>query len=225
MSALQAVHANDWSTSVGWVSDYRVRGLSISNRQPAAMLDLSLRGDTGWALGAGVAALNRDAEGRRSLRSINLSQGWQWDADWRFDLALAHGHYPGSGARRAYNSDEWSATLAWRGQLNATLLATPNATRWEALTGRPRSGEGVGVEVSGRLRLAGPVALDTGLGVFTLGTVGARRSYGYGNVGLTAAVGPVQGFLSCIGNRAEQQGFAGTQRAKAAWVASLLWTL
>ena len=219
-----AAQANDWRTSVGWASDYRVRGLSISNREPAALLDLTLRGDTGWALSAGLAALNRDADGRRSLLSASLSHGWQWDADWRFDLALARGHYPGSGGRHAYNTDDWSATLAWRGQLTALLLATPHATRWDTITGRPQTGTGVGAELRGRQRLAGPVALDMGLGVFSLNAEGSRRSYGYGNLGLAATIGPVQGYLSYISNRAEPQGFAGAQRAKDAWVASLLWT-
>jgi uncharacterized protein (TIGR02001 family) len=219
-----ATQADDWRATAGWVSDYRVRGLSLSNRQPAATLDLNLRGDGEWGLGFGAAALNRDSENRRSLFSASASQGWQLDADWRADLGLSHGVYPGSGYRPAYKTDELTATLAWRGRLNATLLATPNATRWDAQTGQPHSGRGLGLELNGRWRLVGPVALDAGLGCFTLQADGARRSYPYASIGLAATLGPLQAYLSQIGSRARQQGFAGAQRAQPAWVASLLWS-
>jgi hypothetical protein len=72
--------------------------------------------------------------------------------------------------------------------------------------------------------LAGPLALDLGLGYFELHAAGSRRSYCYGNIGLAATLGPAQAYLSRIGSSASRAGLASGDRAADGWVASVLWT-
>ncbi|CAN5334882.1 hypothetical protein BH11PSE10_BH11PSE10_18060 [soil metagenome] len=222
MLLCSSAQAEDWSVAAGWSSDYRVRGVSMSNRHPSATLDLSYRGDTGWGAGWGLAALDKDADGRRVLLNASLSRGWQIDPDWSTELGLAHAYYPGSTHRRAYNADEVSATVAWRGRLTASLMASPNTTAWDVY-GKPHRGWAGSAELSLRQRLTGPVALDLGLGYFELRADGSR-GYPYGNIGLAATMGSMQAYLSFIGSRARQNALASGDRAGSGWVASLLWT-
>lgn len=219
-----AACADDWSGSLGLSSDYRLRGISYSDRQPTATLDTTYRLDTGWAFGAGLATLDRDADRRRLLISASLSHAWQFDADWSGELGLARSHYTGSTQRRAYDSDELSASLSWRGRLSGSLMATPRYARIDSVTGERRSAAAYGAELSLRQPLVGALALDVGLGYLDSHAV-SRRGYGYGNVGLAWARGPAQVFLSHIASQAAKREFASPARARPAWVASLLWEL
>lgn len=219
-----AAHADDWSGSLGLSSDYRLRGISYSDRQATPTLDATYRLDTGWAFGAGLAALDRDAGRRRLLLSASLSHAWQFDADWSGELGLARSHYTGILQRRAYDSDELSATLVWRGRLSGSLMAAPRYARTDPVSGERRSAAAYIAELSLRQPLIGALALDAGLGYLDSHAV-SRRGYGYGNVGLAWARGPAQVFLSRIASQAAQREFASPARARPGWVASLLWEL
>lgn len=212
--------AADWRLAASASSDYRVRGVSVSHGSPAQMLDLNYRGDTGWAAGIGAGLLGRDDRGRRSLLSVSLGHAWQLDDDWHAALDASRTDYPGSAYRPRYTAQEVAASLSWKGRLSATLMASPR-TRLTDGDGNLRSGRAYSGELGWRQRLAGPVALDLGVGRFRLaapGGEGHRDSYRYGSVGLSAAVGPAEAYLSYVGTRGLASAWGGS-----GWVGTLLW--
>jgi uncharacterized protein (TIGR02001 family) len=220
--------AGDWSMALGAASDYVLRGVSFSNGRATLTADASYRSDTGWTAGLGLATLDRDSDGRRLLLTANAGHQWQLDSDWSAALGLNHTAYPGGARRRAYDSDELSATVAWRGRLTGSLSWSPDTTRLDA-TGRQRSGRAWAVELSARQRLFGAVALDAGIGYFELqarprdGYASGRAGYPYASLGLSWAHGPLQAYLSRIDSRASARGLASAPRAGERWVAAALW--
>lgn len=216
-----AAHADSWTGSLGLSTDYRLRGISYSDRHATPTLDTTYRLDTGWAFGAGLAALDRDADRRRLLLSASINRAWQFDADWSGELGLAHSHYTGSSQRRAYNTDEFGATLLWRGRFSASVLALPRSRRFDS-AGQLHLGPAYAAEFGLRQPLFGALAFDAGFGYFD-SHAGSRRGYAYGNAGLAWAQGPAQLFLSYIASQARQREFASAERAADGWVGSLLW--
>lgn len=226
--ALPAARADDWSQSAALASDYVVRGISLSNEHGSLAWDLSYRGDTGWSAGLGLAALDRDAEGRRLLLTANLGRSWQLTSDWAAGVALSRTAYPGSARRHRFDSSELSASLAWDGRINASLAWYPGVYRFDA-QGRVRRGHALGAELSLRQRLVGALALDAGLGYYRLQAradadlAATALGYGYGNLGLSWAQGPAQVYLSRIASQADSRGLSSAARAADRWVLSLLW--
>lgn len=210
--------AADWSLVAGLSSDYRVRGVSVSQGHAAQTLDLNYRGDTGWAAGFGAGRLGPD---RRSLLSASLGHGWQLDGDWRLALDASRTDYPGSRYRPRYTLQEVAASLNWQGRVTATLMVSPH-TRFVDGDGNLRSGRAYSAELGWRQRLAGPVALDLGVGHYRLaapGGEGHADGYGYGSVGLSAALGAAQAYLSYAG----ASGRPALAWGGAGWVGTLLW--
>ena len=71
--------------SVSLQSDYRFRGLSLSDEKPSARLTLSLDDASGWYAGASVAGVRAEGERRAQLllyggRAARLGNGLTWDA-------------------------------------------------------------------------------------------------------------------------------------------------
>nr|WP_316643788.1 hypothetical protein [uncultured Roseateles sp.] len=224
----QPARADDWSQAAALSSDYVVRGISLSNEQASLAWDLSYRGDTGWSAGLGLAALDRDAEGRRLLLTAHLGRSWQLTSDWAAGVALSQSSYPGSVRRHRFDSSELSASLGWDGRINGTLAWYPGAYRNDA-QGRARSGHALSAELSLRQRLVGALALDAGLGYYRLRAEAgselpaATLGYGYGNLGLSWAQGNAQVYLSRIASQAHSRGLTTAARAADRWVLSLLW--
>ncbi|TDP63426.1 uncharacterized protein (TIGR02001 family) [Roseateles toxinivorans] len=224
----QPAWADDWSHSVAVASDYVVRGISLSNEHASLAWDISYRGDTGWSAGLGLAALDRDAEGRRLLLTAHLGRSWQLSTDWAAGVALSRSAYPGSARRHRFDSSELSASLGWDGRVNGSLAWYPGAYRNDA-QGRPRSGHALSAELSLRQRLVGALALDAGLGYYRLQAragsdlPATALGYGYGNVGLSWAQGNAQVYLSHIASQAHSRGLTSAARAADRWVLSLLW--
>jgi uncharacterized protein (TIGR02001 family) len=96
------------SGSVTLLSDYRFRGLSLSDDAPSAQLGLNYDSPQGWYAGAQAAGANLRERGMVQLTAYGglarrLASGWSWEAG-----ASA------SGFTRSHDSDytEWYAGLA-----------------------------------------------------------------------------------------------------------------
>ncbi|WP_262690318.1 TorF family putative porin [Kordiimonas aestuarii] len=71
---------------VGVTSDYRDRGLSLSDKDPTIMASVGLYHDNGFYVGGGVAAISESAGGDAKA---NLYAGYNFDADgFTYDLSV-----------------------------------------------------------------------------------------------------------------------------------------
>lgn len=210
-----------FSGAVGLASAQVLRGVSQSNGSASLSIDLNRRYDNGWALGASLATLGRDAQGDRYLLGLSANRHWQLDADWAVQAGAAHYAYPGSADRHRFDYDELSASIAWRGRWGASLAVLPNAVRRDA-AGTPRRGRATALEVSVHEPLGGRLSLDAGIGWLDLSPI-RGRGYAYGSIGLGWGVGPVQVFTSWIASQAADRGLAAPAAGGNRWVAAASW--
>lgn len=196
--ALPPAWSGDWSAAAALGTDLVAKGLSKTGGQPAASLDLGWRSDTGWTLSAGASTLHD----RRAVE-LTLGAGWQrqWDADWLTQLGLVRyddtrGRQAASGYTEAY------ATVGWRGQVSLLVALSPDTRMDPSRPDAPANASRL-AELALHQRLAGPWALDAGVGHIDFNHL---HSYRYGSVGLSWSHGPWQAFISRIESDAGQRG-------------------
>ena len=219
--AAPAALADGASGAVGFASAQVLRGVSQSNGDASLSLDATYRLDTGWAAGASLATLGRDARGTRTLLGLSVNRSWQVDRDWSTQLGIAHYAYPGGGDRHRFDYDELSASVGWQGRLTASVAVLPNASRRDE-NGVPRRGRAFAYELSVHERLAGQLAFDAGIGWMDLRNI-RGAGYPYGSVGLGLGAGPVQVFATFIASRAAARGLAAPAAGGDRFLLSVLW--
>lgn len=209
------------SGAIGMATAQVLRGVSISNGAASLSVDLNHRFDSGWALGASLATLGRDARGGRWLLGVSASRSWQFDADWAAQAGLAHYAYPGGGGRHRFDYEELSASIGWLGRWSATLAVLPNTSRRDQ-TGQPRRGRAAAVELALHQPLGGGLAFDAGLGWMDLRRI-RGAGYGYGSLGLGWSRGPLQVHAMRVFSQAAARGLATPEAGVDRWVASVGW--
>jgi uncharacterized protein (TIGR02001 family) len=114
-----------FDASLGVVSDYRYRGLSLSNEGPAVQLDATLASDSGIYGNLFVSTIDEygaDAAGEGAQVEVDYTLGWAFAvADFEVDLAVSAYTYPGGtdvdyltlpvSISRSF--DAWSVTLGY----------------------------------------------------------------------------------------------------------------
>ena len=137
MLAATSANAQDWSAEVGLVSDYRYRGLSLSNRKPALQASLAVEHDSGLYAELWGSSL---AKGSASRAEVNATVGYAIDLTETLsaDVSATYYLYPGAAEGNAL---EITGTLeAVRGPTTASIalsLAPPQVgTRDELGTKR-----------------------------------------------------------------------------------------
>lgn len=147
--ALTATSANaqDWSAEIGLVSDYRYRGLSLSDRKPALQASLALEHDSGLYAELWGSSL---AKGSVSRAEVDATVGYAIDLTETLsaDVSATYYLYPEAAEGNAL---EITGTIeAIRGPLTAGLglsLAPPQrGTRDELGTKRLNAYAFAGVE-------------------------------------------------------------------------------
>jgi uncharacterized protein (TIGR02001 family) len=212
-----AVQAEGWSGGVAAASDKVQRGVSQSDGAASLLADLGYRTDSGWAAGAGVAALAPGSE-----LSLSVSRGWQVDGDWAVQLGAAHYAYRGPHAKRLYDYNELFVGAAWRGRGFATLSVSPDTQGLSAYR-ELKQGVAVAAEVSWRASLLGPLGWTAGLGYYDLRRV-SGAGYAYGSAGLVWQAGQVQAHLTAVASDAASRGLAPATAAGRRWIAAVVWS-
>ncbi len=183
-----------WQGSVGWLSDKVVYGISQSNGQGSAVVDLGLRGDTGWVASAGLATLPA-ARGRAEL-SASLGRGGAigelgaWQASVTAYDTLAEGPQ----RRAAYQ--QLGLGYAWNERLQISLWLAPRQPGPAAAGGRTRGRVAV-AEAGWQQPLGRGLGLTLGLGQVDYQGL-AVAPYRFGSLGLSYSHGPLQVFASWV---------------------------
>jgi uncharacterized protein (TIGR02001 family) len=128
------------SATASWVSDERVRGVSLSDGQPAGQLDLSYDHQSGWYEGAFASNVKFFGRWQRELELIGytgyahrLRNGWSVDAGAAYSTFSNHTFYEYSELHVGVTSDAVGGRLYYSpnyyGRNIQTLYAEVNGSQ------------------------------------------------------------------------------------------------
>lgn len=215
LAALPA-HAGDWSGHAGFTTDKVSRGMSVTDGQPSALLDLNYRGDAGWLGSASLSTLN---DGTSTEAVFSLGWARQIDEAWQAQAGASWYAYPGSGRFDNSPYAEFYVSAGWRGRVSLLAVVSP-ATAFSGPYGQVADRRTRTLEVALHQRLAGRLALEAGLGHME---ISGLNGYRYGSLGLSWTHGPLQLYAARIDSNAAARGLAAPRMADGRWVASVLW--
>lgn len=120
--------AGTLSGSITVASDYLFRGISQTDRRPAAQLGVEYDRASGWYLGGWASNVSWLSDTSTSAQPVSNSlefdayAGWrgQFDADWRWDAGLYAYTYPGS-YPHGYTRPQTVEGYVWLGWKTLTL--------------------------------------------------------------------------------------------------------
>jgi len=218
LSLAAAAQAQDIDATLGASSALLVRGVALGNGKPVLQAGVSADTADGWIAGLGIATLRPSAdEGWTTQLHARAGHAFRLDDDWSAQLAATHYAYPFDDYLRAFERDEFGATVAWRDRVFGSVTALRQA---HVSPAGHRSGWAADLVLREPLGRLGPVslALAAGLGHQDL----QRRagfSYDYGHLGVSGRVGALQFELARVASdRRARERFG--PAADARWVGS-----
>lgn len=217
-----AACAGSWGGSLGFTSDYVVRGLSQSAGRIAGSIDLHYHSQERWYAGLFAASVRRsDSQDLGAELSPYIGYGLNWPSGWNLDLNAAHYAYPGDHPRSHYDYDEFTSSLQYRERLFLTLSLSPD-TPAESPRGSVSGRPAVAYDVGLRQPLLWGAALEAGLGYYDLHRV-VGAGFVYWNAGLGYDIGAVHLNLAYIGTGHSAENLLVSQPATNRWVGSAIW--
>jgi uncharacterized protein (TIGR02001 family) len=227
MVCLPSVAQEDWGGSLSVTSDYRVRGISQTVDEAAVQGGLHARFDRGWLVGAWGSTIDR-YRGPSAELELDLYLGFAWNIapDWDGKVLVTHYAYPNDPATADYDYDEVALSLAYRSQLVATIVWSPNTTYFgrnpHAATWAAENGTTLAYELTGLQPLTSWLALSAGVGYNDLGEL-FYTGYWYWNAGLSCSFGALQVDLARIDSDAVAAQLFGDTTTEAGWSAAVSW--
>lgn len=215
--AAGAAPAQTVDASLAILSDSVWRGFSKSQGQATVALDLAYRLDSGWFAAAGLLDRRSGAAAGRYEFTTALGRTWIVEPDWALSASAAR--YTNLRGPHRVNGDyiDLSLALDWRGQLQASLIASPD-NRLGTRSGWTRH-----VDVGWHQRLGQGWAADVGAGWQDNQGIGGR-SYGHGHAGLSWSTGPARIMASRVESAAVRRGALPASLQASRWVVSVLIT-
>ncbi len=201
-AASAGVPWDDLGGSLALTSDDVYHGISQTCGDPAAQADLHYRSAGGHSPTEGFAGAwisqGLGSSDCGKARELNLYAGYSLDLgpDSSATLTYTHYGYPGGAytieplAGRRYDYDTLEGQWAWSDQVYLTVAWTPNALRyWNHSVLRDRRALTYGLQL--RQPLVAGLSASTGVGYDEIADP-FGTGYGYWNVGVDYAIGPVQ---------------------------------
>ena len=115
----------DFSASIALVSDYRFRGVSLTDRQPAVQAGLAYDHSSGLFAGVFASNVDLDAGGAGLGGQLYGGYVWRWGAGLSSDLGVVRYFFAGSAEIRTNDYTELFAGLSME-SFSARLSLTPS---------------------------------------------------------------------------------------------------
>lgn len=214
--------------SLALTSDYRLYGLSQSDGEPAAQVEVhyqsSANARSTWFGGLWASSVKLGGNEPTSVQlEAFLGHQWAFDADWQGRVSLAHYAHPWNSLLHEYDYDELSAGIAWRDALSFTVTWSPNTDLYARYHGFSENRTALAYEGTGRLPLWRTLALIGGLGYRDLQDL-FGRGYWYGSTGLSYDRSRLHLSLLWVDTDHTARRLFVSDAAGPAWVATALWT-
>ena len=125
LAAYPAVAA-DITLSAAATSDYRYRGISQSDENPALQLGIDVAADTGWFVGAWASTSDIDTRAGHRSTELDVYAGFvrHFADDWSVAVALNRYTWPGAEGSFDYDYTELSLTVGYRDRIWLTIDRT-----------------------------------------------------------------------------------------------------
>ncbi len=128
-AASACARADEIGGSLGFVSDYVFRGVSMTRGEPAVQGSFYWRRQDDWIAGVWGSTINPNrGRGRTQEYNAFVGTGWRVDADWQTKLLAVHYFFPNNALRGDWDYDEVIGSLAFRDNLIVTIGWSPNAS-------------------------------------------------------------------------------------------------
>jgi uncharacterized protein (TIGR02001 family) len=208
--------------SLGFTSDYLVRGISRSDQQAAVQGDLHWVTDTGFLAGLFASSVRFDSSEPRSAE-ISPFVGYTWAVNdaWRVKGLVTYYGYLGSDTGSRYNYAEFSAEAAFEDWLDVAAEYSPDAPRVTPYGGL-RSFAAGSAEVNLRSPPRHHLVADAGMGYSQVGGPDGG-SYLYWSVGGLIDLPTLSVSLNYVNTNAQAAAFFYSQAAHDCWTATLIW--
>lgn len=222
LAAPDRAAADSWGGSLALTSDYLVRGISRSNQDPAAQLDLHYASDLGII--AGVFASNAQMD-PRDYHGAELSGflGFAWrngDA-WAGRLVASYYAYPWNDGGSRYNYEELDADVAYRGWLQLNLNYSPDTPRYIPYRGLISVTEAA-AEINVQRPIIGKLSATAGLGYSHLAGDDSA-GYVYWSAGGAYDLGPVSLAVSYADTTSGAKALFYNEAVAGRWTGTVIW--
>ncbi|HSB21714.1 MAG TPA: TorF family putative porin [Burkholderiaceae bacterium] len=222
LAGSKAFAADPWGGALTLTTDYIFRGVSQSNGNPAAQVDLHARSPAGWFAGAWSSTANPPPSYAGSPE-VDLYAGFGRPLSdrWVATLSVVRYLYPNASPSSHYDASELSGTLRFDDWLALSAAVSPDARRY-SVQGWSARGETRSCEASLRQPVFGAVSIVAALGYYdTQALLG--ESYRAWDGGLTTHAGPVELALLRFGVDAAARRLFGSDAADGHWVLTATW--
>ncbi len=218
-----ASHARTtWGGSLGLTTDYLVRGISRSDHEPSLQAEVHISGESGW-MASLFTASTRIAPGERRDAELGalLGYAWNWNEDWSSRIAASHYSYPWNAAGSAYDYNEFSVEVGYRGWLSFDAVYSPDAVRYA-----PYYGLIAVASRSAELNLQSPawhrLSVNAGLGYSRYGGP-EGAGFAYWSAGCNLDLAPVTLSAGYVDTGPAARDLYYETAARRRWMAAVLW--
>lgn len=114
--------AGSWNASIDFVSDYRFRGISQTQGDPALQIGGQYAFDNGLYLGTWASNVDfADGDGANTEVDLFVGFGANLTEDFAVDAQVLRYVYPSTAAGVDYDYTEVIASLSWKGMITGTI--------------------------------------------------------------------------------------------------------
>jgi uncharacterized protein (TIGR02001 family) len=168
---------------VGVTSDYVLRGVSLSNGQPALQGDLHLSLSGGWSAGFWSSQVRLVPHSVSAELDAYLQ--WHGAVSEDFDLSavVTHYSYPGDPRPVSYSYDELGTSLSWRDEIYVTASWSPRVNLYSYEDGLVRNQQVFSIDATVHRSVLPRLDISAGVGFYYPPGL-AYGSYSYGNAAL-----------------------------------------
>lgn len=166
LASMQARATDEWAGSAALTSDYFVRGISRTSKNPALQLDFHYSNSNGFLAGAFASNTQIDPSEPKDVElSGFIGFGWNLADSWHARILASHYAYPWNRMGSHYNYDELDLDLSYQGWLHMTVGYSPNSPRFLTLPYRGLVGvDEKSAEINAQRQIIGRFSLTGGVG-------------------------------------------------------------
>ena len=191
MAAPDALRAQSgWHASLSLISDYVVRGYSMTQGAPAAQMGGHWETDSGWLVGAWTSQVDLNP-GPGATYEVDIFAGGHWQVGnrWQIQALLTRYVFPNDSEALDWDYTEIALSAELDGMWSASLIYSPDMSRYSFVTGPATDQSAFACELAARLPLRAGFAFVAGIGMQDLDDLFGER-YLYGSAGLAFTRAP-----------------------------------
>jgi uncharacterized protein (TIGR02001 family) len=182
--ALPSSAQSGFGGTVGVVSDYVYRGLSLTRGEPALQAGAHYTSLQGWTVGIWGSTVEFNWwDGRTAELDAFASYRWSIDRDWTASVSVTHYAYPWNDNRFDYDYDELAGSIGFRNMAFLTVTWSPNADRFTPY-GYVSDKDVFSFEAAFAIPLGYSFTANAGIGYYDLSSL-VGDGYTYWNAGLS----------------------------------------